>query len=698
MLKKKNDFLAESIQIGNLLRAISETSDGDLILRDKFFPQGLRLKDIGGYDVSLKINKVLGATENNFVVFDGTGGIKDSSLNANDLVYTSDIVSLSGNVHQSQIDINQLQQDIQTLSFLSLTDTPTSFSNADGYILTVSGGKVIFTDPESITTAVDMSMIIAISGSLDELESRVTDVEYNVANISSLIDASISGVFQGVVHVTNVTNSGNIQKTYLANTNNSVIDSFISDTANVNIELTSRSFTKDWLPVVTLNGSSVNSWTEQTNGKFKATIPLTLNGSQIIAQYVDGTDHIITYSLATAGPSVLTANLGTFPVLSWDGGSNQTTLKQSDVVNITGTCENSTTFVEVVDDSGSIFASGNTVVTQGVTNFSLNGTVSNRTGSKTLKLRARNSLGTWGATFTGVTATLDQASPVIGASTITYPVSQGALKNSETATVTSTVTDYTSIVYSSPTSELNIANTTTYENIKTVTRSSGSYNVSSNNFRIEARKASNGKTTTTNSIVFIANVGATINVTTANSRLRSGGNDGTSVQNHTITATSTQRLTSFSMLGQNTYGTFIGSWLGASNNTSWTRTLQVTDNNPKGSASFNTLSAVNLANIETTVINSGSTYILGGFVSRTLTLPAFANEVASNVNAVDYSKVTLTWSVKSLPIKSTLGDNTTPQANTWCLSTLTPASVRILDTSATNSSSQASTVVLEETV
>ena len=57
-----------------------------------------------------------------------------------------------------------------------------------------------------------------------------------------------------------------------------------------------------------------------------------------------------------------------------------------------------------------------------------------------------------------------------------------------------------------------------------------------------------------------------------------------------------------------------------------------------------------------------------------------------------------TWSVKSLPNKRALGTTTVPDPNSWALSTLTPASVIILDTAATSSSSQSSTVTLEETV
>ena len=118
----------------------------------------------------------------------------------------------------------------------------------------------------------------------------------------------------------------------------------------------------------------------------------------------------------------------------------------------------------------------------------------------------------------------------------------------------------------------------------------------------------------------------------------------------------------------------------------------------RGAASFANLNAVNLAGIATTTINSGSVYILGGFVSRDLTLPAFANTVNAGVDVSEYNKLTLTWSVKSLPNKRGFGVTAVPDPNSWSLTSMNPASVIVLDTAAANSNSQSSTITIEEVI
>lgn len=44
-MRRNNDFIAESIQIGKILRALSESNLGQLVFRDSDFPNGVRLKD-----------------------------------------------------------------------------------------------------------------------------------------------------------------------------------------------------------------------------------------------------------------------------------------------------------------------------------------------------------------------------------------------------------------------------------------------------------------------------------------------------------------------------------------------------------------------------------------------------------------------------------------------------------------------------
>ncbi|MFO5520739.1 hypothetical protein ACLBP3_29395, partial [Klebsiella pneumoniae] len=75
-----------------------------------------------------------------------------------------------------------------------------------------------------------------------------------------------------------------------------------------------------------------------------------------------------------------------------------------------------------------------------------------------------------------------------------------------------------------------------------VTYKSGTYNDSTNNLLITAKRAANGSVATATAVVAIANAAPTATVTYPAARLRSGGNFGTQVQSHVITLTSTQKL------------------------------------------------------------------------------------------------------------------------------------------------------------
>ena len=293
--------------------------------------------------------------------------------------------------------------------------------------------------------------------------------------------------------------------------------------------------------------------------------------------------------------------------------------------------------------------------------------------------------------------------PVIDSITqpsITYPASQEAIKDSETVTVHSTVANFDTILYSSPNSDLSIPSTTTYvENKALVQRIAGNYNISTNNYRIVATRTANNAVTTVNGVVFIAHVACTLTVTEPASRLRSGGNDSTSAQNHVITITANQNLIQAPTLNTGSEGAWQGGAFVGSG-TTWTRSIQIHDDDTKGTYAWGSIAGVNLANKTTSVITGDGNYTLGGYVSRVLTLAAFANEVSQNVEAVDYTKVAMTWSVKALPNKRAVGTTATPDAGSWCLNALNtnPVVVRILDTAATGSSSTPTTVTIEETV
>jgi hypothetical protein len=340
---------------------------------------------------------------------------------------------------------------------------------------------------------------------------------------------------------------------------------------------------------------------------------------------------VLTYD---APPTILT--------LAFTGGypGSQTELKAGDTFQVSGTTDVPTNGVEVQNFGAGVLQ---TIACGLSTNFSVTITIADRgTTPQALaaRLKAKNVAGAYGATAdTSNTVVLCNLYPTATWGAKTYPGSQLALKNSESATVGITLANLDTVTFTSPNGDVSIANPTLIEATKTVTRIAGTYNISTTNLRAFATRAANAASTTGDTVVSIANVAPTVGVATPATRLRSGGNDGTALQNHTITLTADQQLLSApTMLEGAGGGTFIGSWAGGPS--VWTRALTVHDNDVKASYAFDGLVATGLAGLVQNSIGSGSTYVLGGFVARDLTFPAFSQTTTMNVAVVTYSKLT----------------------------------------------------------
>lgn len=216
-MPNSRDFQADSIQIGNLIRALRESANGDLVFRDEFFPDGVRLRDflsqqsvetlisaISGnlqdqidnldlnYVTDTELNAISGAIQvlinnntTNITTISGDLTSLQTQFNNLDLTYATDasVASISSNL-QSQItsndnDIDNLQAQINAISgsssdFLGLTDTPSSYSGFDGYLVAISGNNLFFKDPATITTDTSAieSQIQTISADLNTLETH----------------------------------------------------------------------------------------------------------------------------------------------------------------------------------------------------------------------------------------------------------------------------------------------------------------------------------------------------------------------------------------------------------------------------------------------------------------------------------------------------------------------------------------------
>jgi hypothetical protein len=255
-----------------------------------------------------------------------------------------------------------------------------------------------------------------------------------------------------------------------------------------------------------------------------------------------------------------------------------------------------------------------------------------------------------GGTTDGVhVVTLNDLRPSGSVTGVAYPPTQAALKGVESTPapgVQNMAANYSTILYSDPTgAQLTIPNVFVFEANKLVTcRNPGLFNNSTTNFRMTLQREANGSQTIVNAVVVIADVAPTVTILKPATRLRSGGNNGTAAQSHTITISSNQPLISAPTLNADSggsRGTFLGSWAGGPS--TWTRALQVSELVPdqKGTFAFEGLVATGLAGlVQNTPAGGSQSYVLGGFVARDLTFPAFSPNTTLGTEVVDFSKVT----------------------------------------------------------
>jgi len=540
----------------------------------------------------------------------------------------------------------------------------------------------------------------------EEIEAKLT------GEITSHSHESSGGGGGGMVFITDIqpNGGGNVgDKTYVTGSDDKVLSSCSADDMSLRVYVIAFIGESNLRPSVTVNGESVGNWDytayeDDNRVLFKGYADITLVGSTVTATHEDGATAEATVSADTAPVISSAVFTGGYP-------GSQTEVKEGDSFDINVVADIAFTKVEVENSGACQYQS--TTVSSG-TDKTITATIADRGDTavaRAARVRVQKASGTWsdwvytsdfGSTDGIHTVSCNNLYPsveTINQGSITYPASQEAIKDSESVTVHCTCSDYDTITYSSPNSQLTIPNTTTYlEDKASVARSTGDYNVSTDNYRVSCNRAANDATTTKNACVYIAHTACTLTVTEPASRLRSGGNDGTSAQNHTITITANQRLIQAPTLGIGSEGTWQGGAFTGSG-TTWTRSLQVHDDDTKGTYAWGSIEGINLAGKTTSTITGDGNYTLGGFVSRTLTLSAYANEVEMNVEATTWANVAMTWAVKSLPNKRAVSTTATPDAGAWTIDALNtnPTTIVILDTAATGASSTPTSVTIEET-
>jgi len=536
------------------------------------------------------------------------------------------------------------------------------------------------------------------------------------------------GAAIGYVFITDVTNVGNIgSESYVANTvpADTVLTECTTDTTDVTIAFLAEP-AGFYSPTLSISGVNCTNLAQYGDDRrlFSGSIGVTLTCAagehqDFVVESSTGQSTTVRINRAGAGPEITAIVFGSYP-------GTQTDLKNNDQIGVTVTVANDASSVWIEADKASktlVNLTLGAVDGAGVGYRHATGTItiSSIASDAPVDAQAENTLGTKGDVFTSSDLSIDQVYPTITFNSITYPTTQGAIKNSETADVNVSVTNWVSgtdtITYSTPLNQISIPGTTIYAQTKTVTRIAGDYNVSSNNYSISATKVNNDATRSASYNVRIAHVAAQLAVNEPAARLRTGGTGfsnvglttAASTAEHTITIAANQILNAVPTLANPSAGT--GSWkngafANAGGMASFTNTIQLPDDSTRGTHSWGAISGVNLAGITTSAITGNSSYVIGGFLPRYYRLVLGQNESSGAVETTTYTKFTLDWQatngngqVKSLSRAATI-NTAPPVTGQYTIDAVdgNPTKFIILDTAATQGQTVDSAIRVEEVV
>jgi len=241
-----------------------------------------------------------------------------------------------------------------------------------------------------------------------------------------------------------------------------------------------------------------------------------------------------------------------------------------------------------------------------------------RDGENTITVTARNNFLTESDSVVSTTSSPVNNSvfPVLSISSVSYPAGQGALKNTETATVSNSALNYDSIEYSSPNSQLTIANPSTFEASKNCDRLAGSYNISTDNFTVTATKNSNGMVRSASTVVKIAHDPLTFSVSNLASTLSSSP-AGVSDNFNLVSSQQMLEIPSLETNPSQTVPSDLVATASGTNTSSNNYRITVDDGDTKGTFAW-VVSGQNLAGIDTTNVSVNPNYVLAGFSARTV--------------------------------------------------------------------------------
>ena len=482
-------------------------------------------------------------------------------------------------------------------------------------------------------------------------------VSYNEVDRELSFNFEEIGKGGGFVCITSVQPAVEGENTFVSQSSSDelVVEEVVVSNTNVLVTVLAITGSESLKPAwVRVNGEDVTLSMHTTENLWTGTIELENCGTLITAEHAEGsTDEcVVIYQPRPEVTSVVF--VGDYPAVGqthYHYDQNVTIEIESDSVIFgaeTLAVDSDALQPQSYMSENNDFTASTTIQVIGKTEHSIDGP-----SYGAVWVRVRDQYGAWSNPFfsdasnNGVDhvnmINLDSDGPQIVVSDITYPIGQQALKNNEQAEIVYFY-DYTeSLTVTALTSELNILTPTpAVGDSILVEMTSGTYNITNNNVRITGIKTSNDTSAYVDTCVYIANSAATIAMTGVHtsSRLRSGGNNGTSAQSYQVVVTSDQRLLSTPDVqpepSAGVLSALTPSNVGTGQN--FTGNIQVHDSITRNSYNFTLASpAVNLAGVETATISSGNLYTIGGFVSRSGTFDAGVayDDIGVNVSGLD---------------------------------------------------------------
>jgi len=485
---------------------------------------------------------------------------------------------------------------------------------------------------------------------------------------------------------------------------NDVLQTAVSSTLDMDVLVNATG------PKVTVNGVVGNLTKIASESYYAGTVSISVTGSgnvvaiQVLPDDSNGAEASVVVTVQ-AGPVVLTCTFGG----GYPGG--QTELKAGDTFQILGTTDIAANLIEISDFGACVFAS---IAVVSGTAFNITGTIADRgttVQDLAARVRARNASLAFGATFDTNTAgstdgvhtvKCNNRYPAFTDNGTTFPGGQTAFKGTEAGSQDTSVSYFDTLAYSSPHGDFAIGSPTAYVQNKPITCTNpGDYNDSATNFTIIATRSANAAVSVFTKTIEVADVAPVVTVAQPAARLRSGGNDSTAAQNHVITATSNQNLAAAPPLTVPVAGTWQGGGFVGGPKV-WTRTIQIHDNDAKGTAAWAfTAPPVNNAGTSATIAGN---QVNGGFVVRNVTFAAFSQTATIGAEVVTYTKLTagIFTATSNASIRNAVQGNTSDLLDTYTVLALAvnPTTVHWNDVAAasSNSGGTAQLLSLEEAV